>query len=189
MDLIGQVGDTLTPQDPADRLSKLRVELLPIDLIVQWRRCSKMADFLAGYFEYHFEDRPVAAQVLSTGLNELIENLAKFSANKQKPVSIEINHYGELLTVTTENEAARPQATALRARLARMATTDAEELFLEQLEHTASSDRAASGLGLINLKKDYGARLAAEIRAVPDDPERFVVSLQLVLNVDAIERG
>ena len=183
------VGDPIPERDAASRISELRLELLPIDLIVQWRRCSKMADFLAGYFEYHFEDRPVAAQVLSTGLNELIENLAKFSANKQQPVSVEINHYGELLTVTTENEAARPQATALRARLARMATTDPEELFLEQLEHTASSDRAASGLGLINLKKDYGARLAAEIRAVPDDPERFVVTLQLELDVDAIERG
>lgn len=189
MDLVGTVGDTLTPQDPTTRLSKLRVELLPIDLVVQWRRCSKMADFLAGYFEYHFEERTVAVQVLSTGLNELIENLAKFSANKRMPVFVEINHYGELITVTTENEAALPQVEALRGRLLRMATTDPEELFLEQLEHTASSDRSASGLGLINLKKDYGARLAAEIRAVADAPERFHVTLQLELDVDAVERG
>ncbi|MCK6521350.1 DUF6272 family protein [Myxococcota bacterium] len=189
MDLLGQVGDTLTPQDPADRLSNLRIELLPIDLIVQWRRCSKMADFLASYFEYHFESRVVAAQVLSTGLNELIENLAKFSADKQRPVSVEISHFGEVITFETQNEARRAEVAALRARLTRMATTDPEELFLEQLEHTASRDRAASGLGLINLKKDYGARLSAEIRAVPDDPERFHVTLQLALEVDAVERG
>ncbi|MBK7758833.1 MAG: hypothetical protein IPI35_21040 [Deltaproteobacteria bacterium] len=159
-------------------------------LIVQWRRCSKMADFFwRPTSSTTLRDRPSPPRCASTGLNELIENLAKFSANKQKPVSIEINHYGELLTVTTENEAARPQTTALRARLARMATTEPEELFLERLEHTASSDRAASGLGLISLKKDYGARLAAEIRLPVPTIERFVVSLQLVLNVDAIERS
>lgn len=183
------VGDPIPERDAASRISELRLELLPIDLIVQWRRCSVVADFLSHYFNYHFEDRTNAMQVLSYGLNELIENLAKFTGDKQEPVSLTMTHFGEALRVQTYNVARRPQAEALASRLEQLSTVDPEELFLAQLEHTASEDKGASGLGLITIKKDYQATIGAEIVPLPGPVGRFGITFTLELDPDAIERG
>lgn len=184
-----RVGDPLPEHAPATRITEMSLRVLPIDMIVQWHRCSMMADFLANYLAYHFENRPSAIHVLSSGLNELIENLTKFSADKRAPVDLVITHYGDHLQVTTQNQAWRAQTEALASRLDRMATTDPEELFLEQLEHTASADRAASGLGLITVKKDYGALIGAEISPVEGTPDLFTVRVILELDVNAVEQA
>ncbi|MCA9300779.1 MAG: hypothetical protein KDA28_17035, partial [Phycisphaerales bacterium] len=93
-------GDLLPPRDEGARISTMSLTLLPIDLIVQWRRCSVAADFLADYFSYLFEGRENAIHVLSTGLNEVIENLAKFSLDKRETVTVTVTHYGEHLRIT-----------------------------------------------------------------------------------------
>ena len=161
------------------------LELLPIDLIVQWRRCSKMADFLASYFEYHFEDRPVAAQVLSTGLNELIENLAKFSANKHDLVTISVRHFGEVIQIEATNRGRLESMAGLRAVLERIeGAHDIEELFVAQVEHSAANDLSASGLGFINLVKDYGAQLG--VRIVPAAGGLCDVRVQVRLDVEEV---
>lgn len=182
-------GDSIPSRDPASRISELRLELLPIDVIVQWRRSGQVADFLAHYFNYHFERRANALQVLSYGLNELVENLAKFSADKQVPVLLSVVHFGEVLRVQTRNVAAADRAGALAARLDDMAQSDPELLFLAQLEHTASDDQGSSGLGLITIKKDYGARVGAEFTPLPGDVERYEITFTLELDVDVVESG
>lgn len=182
-------GAPLTPVEARDRISALSLSILPIDLIVQWRRCSVTADFLGEYLSYLFEDRGAAAAALSAGVNEVIENLAKFSADKREPVSVDIAHYGDLLRITTRNVGRRANALALAARLDRMATEDAEDLFLEQLEHTASQDWAASGLGLITIKKDYGARLGVSLSPVEGAEDLVRVEFHLELDAGALEQG
>ena len=178
----------LSDRDPASRISTMTLTLLPIDLIVQWRRCSVAADFLADYFSYLFEERDNALHVLSTGLNEVIENLAKFSLDKRATVTVTVTHYGEHLRITTQNVALVANAEALAARLDRMATEDPEDLFVEQLEHTATHDRAASGLGLITIKKDYGAVLGAVIEEVAGREDARSVEFHLEFVADAVEQ-
>ena len=181
------VGDALPERAPSERITEMSLRIVPLDLIVQWRRCSITADYLANYLNYLFENRASALHVLSSGLNELVENLAKFSADKKVPVDITITHWGEHLRVQTQNLARGAAADALAARLERMASTDPEELFLEQLEHTAAHDRGASGLGLISIKKDYGALVAAMITAVEGEQDLYAIILTLELDVNVIE--
>lgn len=181
------VGDPMPERAERDRISEMSLTLTPLDLIAQWQRCSTTADFLATYLCWHFENRANANQVLSGGLNELVENLAKFSADKRAPVELTVTHLGEHLRVRTRNQAHGAQARALASRLTRMAESDPEELFLEQLEHTAAHDRGASGLGLITIKKDYGARVGARITPVEGANDLFTITLTLELDVDAIE--
>jgi hypothetical protein len=177
-------GDPIAHLDEASRITSMSLELLPLDFIVQWRRCSLTADYLAAHLSYHFLQRDTAREVLSGGLNELIENLAKFSDDKRHPVTITVSHYGEVLRVETVNVATKERAGALAERLDRMATTDPELLFLEQLEHTAVNDAQASGLGLITIKKDYGARMSA---VISDNGERCEITFILDFDVEAIE--
>lgn len=189
MDIPTMVGDKLETREKSNLISEVGLNVLPIDMIVQWRRCSIVADFLASYLSYLFENRQNAVNVLSSGINELVENLAKFAADKREPVSIVVSHYGEHLRVRTRNVARRAQAEALASRLTRMASMDAEELFLEQLEHTASQDHRASGLGLITMKKDYKALLGAELTPVEGGDELFTVTFTLELDVGAVEEA
>ncbi len=185
----GLHGDAAPPHDGARLITDLRLEITPLDLIVQWQRCSMTADFLAQYLAWHFIDRANAQQTLSTGLNELIENIAKFSANKRDPATLSVAHYGEHLRITTVNRARGARAAALASRLDRLASTDPEELFLEQLEHTASNDRAASGLGLITIKKDYGALMWAEVLTIDGEADLYEVRFTVELDVNRVEQG
>lgn len=187
MSFPGSSGDTLPERGPETLITDMRIELVPLDLIVQWHRCSMMSEFLAEYMALHFVERDAARQALSTGLNELIENIAKFSADKRQRATLSIAHHGDHLRITTANEAEGQRARALAERLDRIAVSDAEELFLEQIEHTATNDRAASGLGLITIRKDYGALMGAEIQPVDGVQDRFTVVFSVDLDVRLVE--
>ncbi len=182
-----RAGDPLPPRDPADWITETRLTLMPLDLIAQWQRCGIAADFLANYLVFLFENRVSAHHMLATGLNELIENLAKFSADKRRLVEVVVAHHGHHLHILTFNQARGAQARALADRLDRMASTDPELLFLEQIEHTANNDRAASGLGLITIKKDYGALIGATLTPVDGAEDLYDIALELVLDVPAVE--
>lgn len=184
-----QAGDRLPERAAEDLISTMHIDLLPIDLIVQWKRCSILADFLGQYFAYLFADRQGATRVLSTGLNEIVENLAKFSADKRSPVSLTVAHYGDQVRVSTRNVGSLANAEALASRLDRMANEDAELLFLEQLEHTASQDRASSGLGLITIKKDYGALLGVTLSPVEGHEGQCLVEFHLEIETSAVEQA
>lgn len=182
-----KAGEPLSPRPRADILSEVQVQLRPLDLIVQWGRASMLADYLAGHFALHFEDQDKARHVLSTTLNELVENVAKFSTRTRRPASVTLQHLGDVVRVQVCNTTSPERAQALSSRLDRIASADAEELFLEQLEHTAAEDPLASGLGLITLRKDYGARLGAELSEAPGASGHVLVTLHLELPVDAVE--
>ncbi|MCB9741016.1 MAG: hypothetical protein H6741_17095 [Alphaproteobacteria bacterium] len=189
MSTLRQAGDTPRPLDAAQRITTLRLELLPLDFIVQWRRCSLTADYLAQVHAYHFSQREVAAEVLSGALNELVENLVKFSADKRRMAHIELSHFGELIRVSSMNVASRAHAESLADRLDRIAQEDPELLFLEQLEFTAVADQSASGLGLIGLKKDYGVRMGVRLDSVEGHEDLRAIWFTLDFDVDAIEQA
>ena len=67
-------GQYVDPDETQTPLSTMAVQLLPLDMIVQWKRCGQTADYIASYLAYHFRDFGRAMNVLSTVLNELIEN-------------------------------------------------------------------------------------------------------------------
>lgn len=189
MSVPAHAGDPLASLDVRRRISRMRWEVIPLDLIVQWRRCSLMADHFAAYLSYHFARRDVAQEVLSAALNEVIENLAKFSVDKRLPASLEVEHHGEVLRVVATNVAEGERAASLAARLDRLATEDPEDLFLEQLTHTAENDRSASGLGLITLKKDYGVAMGATFQPVEGREGCYEISFTLDFDVEAIEQA
>ncbi|HEX9244216.1 MAG TPA: hypothetical protein VF875_17360, partial [Anaeromyxobacter sp.] len=60
------------PGTPA--LVTIRVEVVPIDLVTEWRRCGIISDFAAAYLEWAFARRSTARSVVSTVVNELVEN-------------------------------------------------------------------------------------------------------------------
>ena len=168
------------PEAPSRPLSAIEMEFVPIDLVTEWRRCGMIADFVADYIVHAFEDRQIARSVLSTVVNELIENAAKFSADKRGTAHVSIRHHGEVLHAEVRNEAIAEHVEQLRDVLGDLANDDATAVFRRRLE-----DRR--GLGLALLAREYRATLGATIQPDPTDGTN-AVCLRVALSAAEVEQ-
>lgn len=168
-------------------ISVLALKLARIDLVAHWRRCGTTADFIGDFLSDHFHRPATAANVLSTVVNELIENAVKFSLSDARSVEVSVPLFDDCLIVQTRHLAQRDQADALLLSLEALSASTPEVLFLEQLEHTAAEDREASGLGFITLVKDYGAILGARITPTPQEGV-VGVTVQARLSAELIDQ-
>lgn len=159
------------------------ISVRALELVAHWKRCGLTADWLAGFFAYDFEIdcRDAAASVLATTINEVIENAAKFCADKSAPITIAVRHHGDFIRIETRNRANATQAANLRAAMMELATSDLGELFARRIEH--QSEPGASGLGLLILKKDYHAKLG--VKLVPAGTESDV-HVQVTLDTEEV---
>lgn len=167
-------------------ITELKMRFVPLDLVAHWKRCGMVADFLAHFLAYNFENAAGASNIVSTVLNETLENAVKFSCDKHTKISLALRHTGEHLEIETTNIATRHEADKMFEIIKKIHAEDAELLFIQQLEHTAAIDATASGLGLISLKKDYRAGMGAKLREI--DNGRCEVSFRIVLSTDEIEQ-
>ena len=85
------------------RKEEFEVKFIPLDLVAHWRRCGMTADFLAYFLSYTFRDQDAALSLLSTVINELLENAVKFSVDKRRPVALALSHFGETVRIQTHN--------------------------------------------------------------------------------------
>lgn len=162
-------GDALTPH-AEEPLSEMVIRFVPLDLVIQWRRCGMIADFLADFLAYNFKHKDTARNVISTVLNELLENAVKFSPEKHRRASLALIYHGETIRIQTRNTSNKKHVASLQRLVERLCSEDPELLFLEQLEYSATEDPDASGLGIVTLKKDYLARIAIELTESDDPP-------------------
>jgi hypothetical protein len=168
------------PEPPSRPLSALELEITPIDLLTEWRRCGMIADFMADYMARHFEPRETARSVLSTVLNELVENAAKFSADKRAAAHVSIRHHGEVVHAEIRNETTDDRVDELREVLSALVRDGATAVFRRRME-----DRR--GLGLALLARDYGTTLGATVEAVGAEG-KIEVCLRVALSAAEVEQ-
>jgi hypothetical protein len=172
----------LSQQKP---LSSLELRFLPLDFVMEWDRCGLAADYFAAHMAHTFGGRDAVRALLSTVLNELIENAVKFSSDKSHAASVSMNNFGELIAFETRNRTDARRADALQVLVRALEAQSAEELFLARIARPAESAGSPSGLGLLVLEKDYGVRLAIKIEPVADGG--FDVFVQAVMRSDDLE--
>jgi hypothetical protein len=168
------------PEATPPPLSAIEMEVLPIDLVTEWRRCGMIADFMADYMGQGFERPDTARSVLSTVMNELVENAAKFSADPRAPARASIRHHGEVVHLEVRNEATEKHVQGLRELLPALAQGDAEGVFHRRLQ-----DRR--GLGIALLAKDYGATVGATVLPAQAGG-RVTVCLRVELSAAEVEQ-
>ncbi|HEX9240849.1 MAG TPA: ATP-binding protein, partial [Anaeromyxobacter sp.] len=152
----------------------------PIDLVTEWRRCGIISDFAAAYLEWAFARRSTARSVVSTVVNELVENAAKFSVDNRVHTDVTIRHYGEILHAEVRNEAAEGHVARLTEVLEDLARDGAEAVFRRRIE-------GRSGLGLALIARDYNATVGA--RVTPGcTPGGKTVCLRVALSVQEVEQ-
>lgn len=152
-------------------LSELSLSFVPLAVVAEWTRCSEAADFVARYFAHDFGDRELAGNVLSTVVNELLENAVKFSSDKSIPAGLTVREYAERMSIVSRNVASPSQAVAFGDAVARLAHGDPEQMFADRI--ASPPETGGAGIGLIMLRKDYGARVG--VRVTPSDGDRGAI--------------
>jgi hypothetical protein len=166
-------------------LNELSLSFVPLDLVTEWSRCSETADFLARFLAHDYGDLELAANVLSTVINELVENAVKFSSNKSAQARIVVRERSDGVTIVTTNVVTPAQAAAFGATVTRLVSGDPEALFAAQLSNPPATGSA--GIGLIMLRKDYGATIGARVRT-PDGDGATVVDVEVTIGSREIEQ-
>jgi hypothetical protein len=158
----------------------------PLDL--GWVHCGITAEFLgnlvAGLAAKSGVDANEARHSVSYLANELLENAVKFRAEGAGDVTIEMRFADTTFELLLANFAPAKNAVAFQAFLAEVETRDAGELLIERIEANAADDSSnGSGLGILTLMNDYGARLGWRFEQQEEgEPVRVEIYAALTLS-------
>lgn len=145
--------------DPATSATcTLELRCLRRDLRSRTRGCGPVADFMARFVAGGPGDTAPAVNALSTILNELVQNAAKFSADDDGPIEVVVRQHRTSVVIEVANVSVESRVEPLAEALAALARDDPEELFRRRVMGSEPG-----GLGLILLRKDYGADVGTRI--------------------------
>lgn len=185
-------GTYLKPQDAADKtISDVSVDfIVPLDLIHHWKKCSIMAEFMANYEAVIFKNKVRAISILSTIINELLENAVKYCDENNKLVNLSIQNFQKQIMIETINAANEQQANKLDQFINQLKDEDPETLFLQQIENNYTHEKSASRLGILTMIKDYNAQMGIKIvpqTHIKKDTKIFDVHVNVTLKIQDIE--
>ncbi|MBF0137955.1 MAG: DUF6272 family protein [Magnetococcus sp. DMHC-1] len=184
------VGDFAEP-GKNDRIESLILSFMPgsVPLQQRWRNNGLSADFLADYVTTFFpkvDEDPASGQrqteirgAVSYIANELLENAMKYSDERLPyPILIQVQLENERIVFNETNSVNPDQANAFETFIQRLAISDPNDMYIQQLE-TNAVDGSSSGLGLLTMINDYQARLSWKFHYVTDDAVTITTQVQL----------
>lgn len=183
-------GQFIDQHDGSERLIlSFAPGLLPLQQ--RWRNNGLSADFMGDYVTAFFprdDADPATIQrqeeikgAVSYIANELLENAMKYHDDiPDELIKIELILTAERIILTLFNHLSDEQAAAFVGFIHRLEQSDADTMYMEQLESNAMSG-SSSGLGLLTMINDYDASLAWRFT---DHKQRGVdAQTQVVLSV------
>lgn len=157
-------GET-TPENSTSAFAMSVVLAEPLG--VSWQHASATCEFLGDVFARRCarggQDYTEARHSIIYLVNELLENAIKFKS----PGNIELRCSLESGTfeAVVSNHTSHDTAARFQSLLSEMTTRDPGELLIERIEANAADEgSSASGLGILTLMNDYGARLGWSFR-------------------------
>lgn len=172
------VGEFRAPcRSPEIESLSLRFSPGSIPIKQRWRNNGLSADFLADYVSTFFPRleadpssgarRAEIAGAVAFIANELLENAMKYSLDSGSSsitITLQLDH--ERIDLWECNTVAPAQGKKFRDFIERLAGSDPDAFYLEQLERSAEG--AQSGLGFLTMINDYAACLAWKFDHLPD---------------------
>jgi hypothetical protein len=155
------------------------ITFLPLDMFDNWNRGSILSDFTADYFRHNF---PAEEQfgLISTVVNELVENAVKFTANNSLPVTLTLRRAGDRVLILATNSVPQNRCAPFMDVCRELFARNLDDLYVERLER-GKVDRHASGLGLLLIRKDYGAKLGFRFQFDDENAVNVSVMAELAL--------
>ena len=143
-------------------------------LPMTWQHCSLTAEFLGEFFAVQARLRKLneneARYNIAYLANELLENVVKFRT--RGTIELETSIEDSTFKLMVSNWIAPETAGRFQSTLQELLARDAGELLIERIEANAAEvSSSGSGLGLLTLMNDYGARLGWTFKQdAPGDP-------------------
>lgn len=178
-------GEYDTIPEGIDAEGVLTLYLQPIDLMTYWKRCGLIADFSARFYAFaHTGANEIVENTLSTVLNELVENAAKFSRQKESRVHISLKHYINLVAIEITNEASLQIGDSFKEYVQKLLKSDHDKMYVEKMENKTEDDMT-SGMGLLMILMDYNSKLGVKFETIEENGAQFYrVHVQILLRLE-----
>ncbi|WP_426129091.1 slr1658 superfamily regulator [Pararhizobium sp. PWRC1-1] len=150
----------------------MRINLAGRILQVEWSHSGLTADYIAEAVSARFKGSKQVHNTVRHEIgflaNELIENAIKFGSGES--IGVEASVEDDTFRISVTNIASAALMPKLINLLTELSSGEPQAMLLEQLEANAlESESNASGLGLLTLLADYGARMAWQIEDLPGE--------------------
>jgi hypothetical protein len=136
-----------------------RLTLPANDFELDWRRFSLVANYLAEYSAYHFEQKDRAENLISSVFYELLERLASGSRRDAR-LDIRFSASSGWLLFELRSSLASEELARLRDLLAELQQGDREGYYRRLLAADLETEVNRRKLGLAMVAHDYHARLS-----------------------------
>jgi hypothetical protein len=143
------------------------------DFQSDWKQCSLLANYIAEYTSYQFEQQERAENIISTVTNELLEAIV-YLAPTQSDIIICVKHHETGLQLNTSHFVHAELIDAYTTFLAELEPNGTDEPYLNLLTNADTPDRYFNQLGLMMLSHDFGAHI---VRVPSIQPERICTRL------------
>lgn len=167
--MLSSIGNTEFHNGATAVANRLRLADGPIDL--SWHHCSTTSEFLGEFFALRrkasIDDYNEIRHSIGYLVNELLENAIKFRAPGD--ILIESSLEGGRFELKVTNLIDMQIATRFNALLVELTSRNPGDLLIERIEaNAADASSSGSGLGLLTLMSDYGARLGWTFHIIAD---------------------
>lgn len=164
MQSIHSLGPATVIPDRVIPDSNLVLQVRPDDLMHNWDRCGLTADFIADYYGKQWVcDEKIVINLISTALNELIENAVRFSLKPSSPINVIVQNFSDSLVIEVENYASEEDARSFQNYLDEISSTPIDEVYLNKFKRVSDNTEHA-GLGILMILKNYSANLTVKFR-------------------------
>ncbi|WP_019508832.1 DUF6272 family protein [Pleurocapsa sp. PCC 7319] len=189
------LGDFIQNLPPSQEYLILSFSPGSIPLRKRWRNNCLSADFLADYLSTFFlsddlqqADAGKQAEVKSAVsyiANELLENAMKYGVEMSPfPISIQIHLNPDLIIFQLTNSIHPQRTKEFQAQIETLLNSDPGELYISQLEKNALDEEdQESGLGLLTMLYDYGAKLGWKFESFPQNSTEIAVTTMVQLAI------
>lgn len=163
--------------------------VLPLEFMTKWARCGATSDYLAQYQSINIKQDHPTQILMSSVINELMENAVKFSADKTKMITVSIRHYGYDVVIEAINITDKLGVDGLKSFVSKLQNaTSYEDLFFEQLESSFvfDSEGLTSGIGILSILKDYNAKIGIRIEEISESYQTFRVYVQVLIPTNTV---
>ncbi|EMY70970.1 slr1658 superfamily regulator [Leptospira vanthielii] len=141
--------------------SHLSISVSSADMTFYWKRCDVLSNFISQFYFHSYESKRLDKNAISTIINELVENAAKYSDKENSKIYIEIKDLGTDLRLEVKNRVTPWMKAIFENKIQTIQEGNINQLYFDALE-SRNNGSGSDGMGLLILLKDYQLKLAYE---------------------------
>ncbi|WCL50315.1 slr1658 superfamily regulator [Leptospira sp. GIMC2001] len=168
------IPDILPPE------SHIYLRLQPIDMMSQWKRIGLVSDFTADFFANNQSLSDYVRNSVSTVVNELIENAAKFAKPRNGLIDLDLKYYSTIIKIEVRNVVSDRMRLNFESHIKKYLSGDIEMMYFDHLESLVNKSDT-SGMGYLMMYKDYPIRFGYQFKKMESD--RHETTVEAYLNI------